>query len=886
MTNGTLSGTQNITVNGGDVTGNGTINMTGGTFLVDTAGSFGGNTGWTFNNLTFGDGSGATATTATGSGSVTTSGLLTIAANQTLDAGSKIWTLSGTGTPFVKTGTFTSNASTFDYTGAGATTIIPATYFNLGIKPGANSATHTMGSAGSQAFVVGGVLTVGNGTNTGVTVNADTYDPTIDVNGTGTSVDIKANTTFVAPANTFTVAGSWLNAGTFTSSGATVTLDAGSGSKTITSGGSSFGSITLGGAATFTPQDTLTLTANLNVNSGTLAGTQNVNVGSSVSGDGDINLTGGTFTITTGGLFGGSAIAWDFNNLTFGGGSSITTSATGSTTITGVLSVGAAASFDAGDLDWNLAGSGTPLTFGAGSSFNSNTSKFTYTSPTGVTALSNQAMTEANSSMYYDLDINSAGDTFTAGVALQVLSSLNVTAGTLALGANNVIICTAAQTEASEECSLNIALAGTLTQNSTATATFYPSKGSNCIGASAGVCDGQIGTVTLGDVTIISGGVLTIGSDVGGNTVSIDSVDVSGATFNVNNQNLIFTGNGTVVTGLEFAGVVSTGNGTISFVSNATTGTTIPDLSYYNLILNKASNSFTSPTNLNINRNLTISAGTLVAPTGNLTVHGDLINNGAFTHNNGTVIIAPTATNLLSVIGGSTNTTFYNFTNTTAKSVMQFANGRTYSFDGTFTVTGAKGSPIGIQSNSLGVQWLIDLNGTAVVDYIYVRDSGCSNSADITTVGKMFNQGNNGPCWKIKIIYNEGPTGGEGAGSSSSGGGGGSSGGGSASSQATATATIQSGGISGTEMTAVGSGYIVIPLVCFIGGSPSVNGTGIAVISGGTVMSINITLAGSGYQTPPTVVIGAPGSSGGTCSSGGGGGGAGGGGGEGGGGSP
>ena len=115
MTAGTLSGTSNITVTnaGGNVTGDGTINMTGGTFLVDGTGNFGGAAAWTFNNLTFGDGTGATATTATGTGGVTVSNVLTIAASQTLDAKGNTWTLSGTtGTPLVITGTLNDSADT------------------------------------------------------------------------------------------------------------------------------------------------------------------------------------------------------------------------------------------------------------------------------------------------------------------------------------------------------------------------------------------------------------------------------------------------------------------------------------------------------------------------------------------------------------------------------------------------------------------------------------------------------------------------------------------------------------------------------------------------------------------------------------------------------
>ncbi|MDI6758981.1 MAG: filamentous hemagglutinin N-terminal domain-containing protein, partial [Candidatus Omnitrophota bacterium] len=84
VTAGTLSGTQDITVQGGDITGNGTINLTGGTCLLDGAGNFGGDTNWTFYNLTFGDGTGLTTTTKTGANQITTTNVLTIAANQTL----------------------------------------------------------------------------------------------------------------------------------------------------------------------------------------------------------------------------------------------------------------------------------------------------------------------------------------------------------------------------------------------------------------------------------------------------------------------------------------------------------------------------------------------------------------------------------------------------------------------------------------------------------------------------------------------------------------------------------------------------------------------------------------------------------------------------------
>lgn len=874
VTSGTLSGTNSVEVQGGDVTGNGIINMSGSSvFAAWGTGNFGGDSNWTFNQLQISEEPGWTIT-STGSGSITTA---TLVLNGTLNAGSKTWTITGTGTPFTNGGgTLNTQTSTFNFTGAGATNIPAYTYNNLGIKPGANSATHTMGTAGSQAFVVGGTLTVGNGTNTGVIVTAATWNPTIDVNGTSTAVDIKAGTTFTAPANTFTVAGNWINAGTFNSSGATVTFDASSGSKTITTGGSSFGSLTLGGAATFTPQDSVTITANLNANNGTLAGTQNINVAGNVSGSGDINLTGGTMTLTGTGIF-SSDTNWDLNNITTGNSATVYGQGSGTVTIAGVLTLGASSQFNAGAKNWIMTGSGTPISFGALANFNAETSKVTYSSASGITALSNVAMVDADK--FYDLEINSAGDTFTAGVTFQIYNSLEVLAGTLAVGNNAMTICDPSQTESNESCSIKVTPGASLTQSANANTILNSSKGDNCIGGPSAQCGGVsgAGTITLGDVQLNSGGAYTINGI--GVAVTMDTLDITSATFALGGggTTLSLTGNGEVIIGLGGGGgVLNTENGKVVYNSTSTTGTTIADATYYDLEVNRASNTFTAPSNLAVGNTFVITAGTFVAPSGSLQITTAFTNDGTFTHNNGTVTLTP-PTNGTVNINGSSNTTFYNFSNTVPRNTMRFANGRTYSFNGTFTVAGTNGNPVKILSDSAGLQWFIDINGSASVSYAIVQDSGCSSSANISTTNKVYNYGNNGTCWKFITRGTFGPSEG-GPGSGGAGGGGGGAGGG-GSVQATATATIQSGSVNGTEITQGGSGYTLVPLVCFLGGSPSVNATGTANISGGAVISITITLAGTGYQSAPSVSIGAPGSSGGTCGSGGGGGGSGGGGG-------
>jgi hypothetical protein len=299
-------------VNGGDATGDGTIALTGGTFRMDTAGNFGGNTNWTFFNLTFGDGSGATTTTKTGTSGITTTNVLTIAASQILDAGDDTWTLSGTtGTPFVVTGTFTPNASTFVYSGiyaSGNTTVVATTYWNLQINA-------------AETYVTSGIL---------------------DVNGNFTIT----TGTFIPGAN-MTVAGSWSNSGTFTAGAYTVTFDAGTTGKTLAgtmtttsafynltfdnaAGGWSFSdAAAIDGNFTITTSETAGNGVNLNGQAVTLTGNFQIDAGKLTTGasawsvGGNWTRNGGTVvatnsTVTLNGSAAQSVTAGgqSFNNLT------------------------------------------------------------------------------------------------------------------------------------------------------------------------------------------------------------------------------------------------------------------------------------------------------------------------------------------------------------------------------------------------------------------------------------------------------------------------------------------------------------------------------------------------------------------------------------------
>jgi len=95
---GIFDSTAGVNVYGGDVIGNGTINHTAGTFLVDGTGDFGGATDWTFYNLDIGEWVGSGTITKIGSNDITITNDLAISGNQGLDLGGSgsVWTVTGT----------------------------------------------------------------------------------------------------------------------------------------------------------------------------------------------------------------------------------------------------------------------------------------------------------------------------------------------------------------------------------------------------------------------------------------------------------------------------------------------------------------------------------------------------------------------------------------------------------------------------------------------------------------------------------------------------------------------------------------------------------------------------------------------------------------------
>ncbi|MEX1112544.1 MAG: hypothetical protein WEC84_03705, partial [Candidatus Andersenbacteria bacterium] len=161
----TLSGTYNVTVGGGSTTGDGTINLTEGIFRLEGTGSFGGSTNWTFNNLTFGDGSTSATTSKAGSNDIEVMYQLKVSSAHTLNASSNTWNFTGSGA-----GAFSENLSS---------------------ATSGNEHTCALKSDGSRVYCWGNAADgrLGNGATTG---NQSSPVEVLGVGGSGTLSDISA----------------------------------------------------------------------------------------------------------------------------------------------------------------------------------------------------------------------------------------------------------------------------------------------------------------------------------------------------------------------------------------------------------------------------------------------------------------------------------------------------------------------------------------------------------------------------------------------------------------------------------------------------------------------------------------------------------------------
>lgn len=237
---GTVTGNSNITLTNGSVSGNGTLSLGGGTLTLERTNIWGGTTPWTVNNLILGNGTAVGTTTFAGTATTTILGALTVSNAHFLSPGSGVIDLAGSGTVFIRPGTFVEGNSTVVYSGGNAN-VLNTTYFNLRLAALTAPAVYTAQGPGA---LVRNDLTIAGATST--TFSLAGNNATYEVLG---NVNISSGRTLIASSlSPLLVHGSWINAGTFTSNNGTVRF-IGSGTSNITAGASSFGTVEVNNAS-------------------------------------------------------------------------------------------------------------------------------------------------------------------------------------------------------------------------------------------------------------------------------------------------------------------------------------------------------------------------------------------------------------------------------------------------------------------------------------------------------------------------------------------------------------------------------------------------------------------------------------------------------------
>jgi fibronectin-binding autotransporter adhesin len=256
---------------------------------------------------------------------------------------------------------------------------------------------------------------------------------------------------------------------------------------------------------------------------------------------------------------------------------------------------------------------------------------------------------------------NTINFTVNSGSILDMGSSvLNGSGGTFTLNSGAGIITAHAAGVSSTAGTGCIQVTGTKTYSATADYTYNGSSaqvtGNGMAGADVLSIDNASG-VTLSSAATVS--TLTIG-DVTANSLFIDGGNqiTSTGTLNLTSGTLKL-GASAATTFPAFATTNISAGATVEYASTAAQNVASAP-AYSNITFSGASTkTFTGGTAVEVDNNLTINAGTLIAGSYRINISGNWINNGAYTAGSSTVTFLGTGSQ---AIGGSAPTTFFNLT--------------------------------------------------------------------------------------------------------------------------------------------------------------------------------------------------------------------------------
>lgn len=770
----------NFTITGGTPT----VSVTGGTGTTLNSQTI------TFYNLTITPSGDSTVNASTDNISITNTLNITTGDTFNLPSGQ---TLTHSGSALTLNGTI-SGSGTYVYSGNGnlptggtlsSPVRIDATNGNKNVtnrtyggdvelynNSGTSDRTFTLGTSGSQTVTFNANLILNSAGANAITLTGTSNNPTVNITGNlaGTSGSGIENIT--TGTGTWTVSGNvdLTDIGTFTATGGTFQMNGIS--KTLTSASKSFnnfavtggsvsntdsldvnGTFGVSGSATFThgagANIDISIAGDFTLASGT-TWVENTDSTSQVIFDGDIDYADNNSTKQSVGnvVIGTSP---DTTNLTTDYSSNSLTIAAGdyfntceyeidlSTYITINGTLDASASGNAGSVDPCIAGNegnestiniAANFTLASGGEFVADSSTLIMDDPSG----SSEIVTVGTGSLY-NLTISTGGAIIEVQDPLVVTNNLTISAGTLDVvsGENN-----------------QINVGGNWDND----ATFEARSGSIVFDAISGTktidADGT-GTDAFYNVTFSDGGSgpsyqLTTSMDTNNDlTISGGTLDANGQAMGVqgswNNSGGTFTSNSNIVTFDDTDGGET--------LAGTMTGTS----SFYDVVFNDGGNSGAwsfGSNSATVTHDLTITGGTVTAPSTTLTIAEDFTNSDEFTHNSGTIVFNTTATSILSY---SAATTFNNFTVNTGNKQVKFDDTYQTNVAGLFNIQGTDcANLVYLDSETDNNAWDIYVSGTYDIDYADIEDSTAITTALTANNSTDVNGGNtnwtvnNGTC--------------------------------------------------------------------------------------------------------------------------------------------
>lgn len=510
-------------------------------------------------------------------------------------------------------GTFSHNNGTVTFDSALAQTLTGETFYNLNIANTAASPSDSIDVDSSAAVTVTNQLTVNDGQFQPTTGSDFSH---VNINGAGGILKPDSGATI-------TVSGNWSNVGTFTANSGTVTLDGTS--QTIT-GATTFYNLSKTEGANNSTNESLTFTAGVTItisNTLTLDGRDSddrISLGSSLVGSSyTLDVTGGAASVDYLFVTDSNASSNDItcSNCTNNGGND-DAAASPHWIFPTTIDIAGTVYSDEGS---------TPLT--------SKTVRIAVNGTDGTTTTSN-----GTTGAYSFTSVSvSSGDVVTLYLEDETQDAVTVTV----VGSSNLSSVHIFQdrliTRCDNSCSLTVTNLGTAAVSAeTDISNIYSSSG---------------GTFTMAsgkELFIPSSHTFTLASAA---TASVDDIDING-TFTMSTVSVDVAGT------WDATGGSFTSSGTVTFSSTGSETIISDGDSFNNLTLSGSGGTFTLEDTLDVDGNLTISAGTLDTKSGEnnaITLAGNWSRtSGSFTPRSGTVTFNGSGAQTL------TGETFYNLT--------------------------------------------------------------------------------------------------------------------------------------------------------------------------------------------------------------------------------